>query len=190
MTRRFFSMALIACAAASTLFLGGCSTTESRISKRPEIYQGLSAQDQALVRQGRIREGMPEGAVYLAWGNPDQRLAGRSRGRPAETWIYTTNTTAYGGYPGFGYGGGYGGYGGYGGFGYGGYGGYGGGFGGYGGGFRHRGHFRYRHFGYYDPFYDPFFYSHFQQVSYPYKTVSFQGGRVVGYQHLAPPQRY
>ncbi|MEP6936921.1 MAG: hypothetical protein ABI871_02520 [Chthoniobacterales bacterium] len=188
MSRRTLSCALLAFVAGTALFLSGCSTTETRISGHPEIYQSLSARDQALVSQGRIREGMRENAVWLAWGGPDQRLAGRSHGQSAETWLYTTSYAS----PGYGgYGGGYGGYGGgYGGYGaFGGYGGYGG-FGGYGGGgFRHHGRIFYRSFGFYDPFYDPFYYSRFDRREfYPYKTVSFQGGRVVGYQFLAPPR--
>ena len=41
---------------------------------------------------------------------------------------------------------------------------------------------------YYDPFYDPFFFN--QRVSYPYKTVSFQNGRVIAFQFIYPPRGY
>lgn len=170
MTRRLSLVSLAAAIAGSVLVFAGCSTTESRISSHPEIYQSLRAGDQALVSQGRIREGMPENAVWLSWGAPDQRLAGRMQGQSAETWIYTSSYEPYPG-PRFGYGLGYG------------YGFYGGG-----GFYRHRGRYVYRNFGYYDPFFDDFYYSNFNRVSYPYKTVSFQGGRVVGYQFLAPPR--
>jgi hypothetical protein len=50
--------------AASALVLASCSTTESRISGHPEIYQSLSPRDQALVSQGQIRDGMLPNAVY------------------------------------------------------------------------------------------------------------------------------
>ena len=50
------------------LFLTGCSTVESRIKSNPQVYGLLSPADQALVRQGRIREGLPKAAVYLALG--------------------------------------------------------------------------------------------------------------------------
>ena len=162
MRRHHLSRALAVLTAFSALLITGCATLEDRISQNPQIFNSLSPRDQALIRQGQIREGMGQDAVWLAWGAPDNRLSGRSRGRPAETWIYNTTTTAYA--PHYGFGIGY--------------------YGGYGGGFRHRGHHRYRHFGYYDPFYDPFFYSHFQTISYPYKIVSFQNGRVVGFQFL------
>lgn len=176
---RLFFRALLTCFAGGALFLASCSTTGTRISGHPELYQRLSPTDQTLVSQGRIREGMSENAVWLAWGAPDQRFAGRSRGQSAQTWLYTSSYDPYPRYGGFG---GYG-YGGFGGYGYGGFGGYGGGY------YRRHGRIRYRSFGFYDPFYDPFYYSVFDRREfYPYKTVSFQGGRVIGYQFLAPPR--
>src|SRR5213079_1321125 len=87
--------------ASSALILTSCSTTETRISNHPEIYQTLSPRDQALVSQGQIRPGMSENAVWLAWGSPEQKAVGNMRGRATETWVYITYTTApYGyGYP-------------------------------------------------------------------------------------------
>ncbi|MFL6542290.1 MAG: hypothetical protein ACJ8I9_03905 [Chthoniobacterales bacterium] len=158
------SRAFLIAAACSALFLAGCSTTQTRIKDRPDLFQTLSAQDQALVQQGEIRVGMPMNGVWLAWGEPNQKGAGRNGPRPIETWIYWGTTDA-----------------GYGPF----YGGYGMGYGGYGylrrGGFHHRGF-------YYDPFYDPFFYSHMNIVQYPERFVSFENGRVVAYSHLPAPR--
>ncbi|HAK05846.1 MAG TPA: hypothetical protein DCO65_01010, partial [Spartobacteria bacterium] len=101
MKRRFFSRALTLGLSASAIILASCSTTETRISAHPEIFQSLSPRDQALVSQGQIRAGMSENAVWLAWGSPEQKAVGNMRGRPTETWIYITYTTApYGyGYP-------------------------------------------------------------------------------------------
>src|SRR5437762_4722235 len=112
MTRPFFFRTLTFGIAASALVLASCSTTETRISGRSEIYQTLSPKDQALVSQGQIRTGMSQNAVWLAWGSPDRKIVGNMRGRPTETWIYVNYTTApYGyGYPygpyryGYGYG--------------------------------------------------------------------------------------
>ena len=167
MKRRLIFQALVLSAACSALFLTSCATTESRISQHPEMYQRLSPSDQALVQQGKIRNGMSQDAVYLAWGGPDQRATGSVHGRPAETWIYTG--TSHYPYP-YGWGPGY--YGGVYGFGFVGHHRHGGGF--------HR-------FGY-DPFYDPFFYTYRPSVSYPERTVSFQNGRVVAYQFLNAPR--
>jgi hypothetical protein len=163
MKRLNFSLTLTLAIACGALFLSGCATIDSRISQHPEIFQSLSPSDQALVRQGHIREGMTQDAVWLAWGSPEQRGFGRMKGRQTETWIYRAyyNDYAYGPYP-YGYGYGYGAVG-------------------------VIGHHR-RVVAIYDPFYDPFFYPRFVPVSYPYKTVTFENGRVVGYQGLTPPR--
>lgn len=115
---------------------------------------------------------MTEDAVWLAWGSPEQKGFGRMHGHQSETWIYRAYYSVYD--PSYGYG--------YGGYGYGGY--------GYGGGVLiGRGHHgRHRFYAFYDPFDDPFFYPRFRPVSYPYKTVTFANGRVVGYQGLTPPR--
>jgi outer membrane protein assembly factor BamE (lipoprotein component of BamABCDE complex) len=72
MKRQFFFRALTLGLSASAIILTSCSTTETRISNHPEIYQSLSPRDQALVSQGQIRTGMSENAVCLAWGSPEQ----------------------------------------------------------------------------------------------------------------------
>ena len=159
------------------LLLGSCETPQDRISRRPDVYNALSPRDQQLVLEGKIREGMSQDAVYLAWGAPNQRGPGRHRGSSTETWIYfsTTSGEHYPGWGGWGYG--------YGPFGYGGLG-YG-----YGGSYvhRHRSGRLHRHV-FYDPFYDPFFYRRNSIVSYPERTVSFQNGRVIAFQFLPPPR--
>jgi len=110
MKRRSFLRVLTFGAAAGALIFTSCSTTETRISGHPEIYQSLSPSDQALVSQGQIRTGMSPNAVWLAWGSPDQKIAGNMRGRSTETWIYINYTTYPYSYPypyygpGFGYG--------------------------------------------------------------------------------------
>lgn len=177
MKRPFFTQALALGLACSAIVLAGCSTTESRISEHPELFQRLSPKDQALVSRGQIRVGMSQDAVWLAWGNPDQKARGNMRGRETETWIYTETTSDpyYGryGYGPFGYGYGYG----YGPYGYGGIG-------------IIRSHHRGRFFFIGDPFYDPFYYSYIPPtISYPSKVVTFSNGRVVSFQYLVPPYR-
>src|SRR4029077_1857251 len=174
MKRQFFFRALTSGLAASALVLIGCSTTESRISEHPEIFNSLSPTNQALVREGKIRSGMSQNAVWLAWGAADQKAVGDMRGRATETWIYVDYTSGYPyyGYPYPGYGPYYGGYG-YGGFGF------------VGVTRFHRG----RGFAFFgDPFYDPFYYSYVPpSIPYPYKTVTFSNGRVMSFQYLVPP---
>src|SRR4029450_12974693 len=160
---------------AGALTLASCSTTETRISGHPEIYQTLSSRDQGLVSQGQIRSGMSQNAVWLAWGSPDRKIVGNMRGRPTETWIYVHYTTAPYPYPYPYYGPGYG-------FGY--------GFGLTTAGVAGRHH---RHNGrsfvfFGSPFYDLFFYSHTPPpIPSPDTVVTFFNGRVVSCQFMVPP---
>jgi hypothetical protein len=87
MQRRVFIFALTFGMTAGALILVGCATTQSRISQHPEMYQRLSARDQALVNQGQIRRGMSMDAVWLAWGTPDQKIPDMGP-RSTETWLY------------------------------------------------------------------------------------------------------
>src|SRR5438046_3937798 len=98
LNRSFFFRAVTFGVAASALTLASCSTTETRISGHPEIYQTLPSRDQALVSQGQIRSGMSQNAVWLAWGSPDLKIVGNMRGRPTATWIYVNHMTAPFGY--------------------------------------------------------------------------------------------
>jgi hypothetical protein len=71
MKRQILLRALTFGISASAFIFTSCSTTETRISEHPEIFQSLSPRDQALVREGKIREGMSQNAVWVAWGAPD-----------------------------------------------------------------------------------------------------------------------
>jgi hypothetical protein len=169
MKRQILLRALTFGISASALILTSCSTTETRIADHPEIFQTLAPHDQALVREGKIREGMSQNAVWLAWGAPDQKATGSARGRPVETWIYDEYTYANAPYP-------YP----YGPFGYGGY---------YGGAIAFHHHHGHRFVIVGDPFYDPFFYSYIPpRVAYPSKTVTFSSGRVISIQILSQPR--
>ena len=99
MQRRVLFFALTFGIAAGALTLVGCATIQTRISQHPEMYQRLSARDQALVSQGQIRAGMTMEAVWLAWGTPDQKIPDNMGDRPTETWLYLRYQTppSYGG---------------------------------------------------------------------------------------------
>ena len=169
MKRQIYLRALTLALSASALILPGCSTTETRISDHPEIFQTLSPRDQELVKAGKIREGMSQNAVWVAWGTPDQKATGVARGRPVETWIYNEYTYANAPYP-------YP----YGPYGYGGY---------FGGRIAFHSHGRHRFAIIGDPFYDPFFYSYIPpRVAYPSKTVTFSNGRVISIQVMTEPR--
>jgi len=160
--------------AAVGLCLTSCETLDNRISEHQDMFNTLSAGDQALVRAGKIRSGMSMNAVWLAWGSPEQKTSGEMRGHATESWIYVESRTApYGSayYPYYGYGPGF-------------YGGFGGGL----GVIRTHHHGRFVFFG--DPFYDPFYYSYIPPtIAVPYKTVTFSNGRVMSFQYLAGPYR-
>ncbi len=162
MKRHLFPGTLALVIAVGAFTLTGCSTTQTRISDHPEIYNSLSPSDQALVSAGKIRSGMSKNAAWLAWGSPDRKFEGSMRGRQTETWVYINYETAYPyGYPygpSFGYG-----------------------FGGV-GVLRRHGHHRFFFYG--SPFYDPFYYSAIPpSIPVPYKTVTFTNGRVASFQY-------
>jgi len=90
------------------LFSSACSTVQSRIDRNPEMFAALPADDQALVLQGQVEEGMNQEAVFLAWGAPDREIVRSREGRQVDIWIYLLRrTTAV---PAFSYGLRYGGY--------------------------------------------------------------------------------
>jgi hypothetical protein len=93
MKRRFFVGASALVFATGALILAGCSTPQTRISERPELYQSLSHRDQVLVSQGQIRIEMSRAAVWLAWGSPDRKIVGNMGGGPTETWVYVYYAT-------------------------------------------------------------------------------------------------
>jgi hypothetical protein len=76
-------------------FTGCAATPQARIQQNPQLFESLSAADRELVQKSTIREGMTMDAVFLAWGRPDIVTRGVDRGRPAETWRYTTLEPVY-----------------------------------------------------------------------------------------------
>lgn len=74
----------------ATLFMVSCSsnTPQSRIQKNPKIYRSLKTAEQALVEVGKIQNGMSPAAVFLAWGPPDAKSEGESKGKRYEQWVY------------------------------------------------------------------------------------------------------
>jgi hypothetical protein len=75
---------------ASLVLAGGCatSTIESRKEERLAAYQALPVEWQHLIDQGQIKIGMPEEAVYIAWGEPAQILRSETGAGPLTTWLY------------------------------------------------------------------------------------------------------
>lgn len=68
------------------------------------MFQQLTPEQQLMVQQGRICEGMTKDAVFLAWGNPNTPpVTGQQDGKTYEKWVYnvyqpvTVNTISIGG---------------------------------------------------------------------------------------------
>jgi hypothetical protein len=73
------------------LLLVGCatrSTIESRKQERLVAYTALAPEQKELVDRGQIKVGMPEEAVYIAWGAPDQMLHSETEAGAVATWVY------------------------------------------------------------------------------------------------------
>jgi hypothetical protein len=165
MKRQLSPWALLACIATGALLFSSCSTVSTRIDSHRAAFDQLSSPDRELVSQGKIRGGMSQEAVYIAWGQPQQKATGVVRDVPTETWVYLASTAAYAPYgPGW-----------YGGWGFSGRVAFVG---------RQGGHRVFAAF--YDPLWDPFYYPFPATIQYPVKTVSFQRGRVIAFQYLTP----
>jgi hypothetical protein len=76
---------------AMVALLAGCAgtpTIEQRRTERAAAYASLSADDKALVDAGQIRIGMPEDAVFIAWGQPDEVTDSEDQQGRQRQWIY------------------------------------------------------------------------------------------------------
>ena len=105
MKRQLSCWALFACIATGALLLAGCSTVSSRIESNRAAFDQLSPKDQALVSQGKIGPGMSQQAVYIAWGQPQQKAIGDgARNLRLRAGSTRSSTAAYGSY-GYGFGG-------------------------------------------------------------------------------------
>lgn len=80
---------LLVCSGLALALLSCAPTREQRIEKNAAFFQTLPPADQALVREGEIRIGMPKEAVLLALGKPEQTSEIVRAGQPVEeVWAY------------------------------------------------------------------------------------------------------
>lgn len=70
-------------------FLAGCATPDARIKRSPEIFARLTAEQQALVKEGKVGIGFDADAVRLAVGEPDRKWTRTDESGTRELWIYT-----------------------------------------------------------------------------------------------------
>jgi len=92
--------------------LSNCATNprQKRITKNQDIFTQLTRDQQVLVQQGQIKEGMDKKTVYLAWGEPSRSSKGADNGTSFEKWYYYHYSPTYSGgfYGGYGHRGYYG----------------------------------------------------------------------------------
>jgi len=77
--------------AAVAMLVVGCSSTptlEERRAERATAYAALSAEDKKLVDAAQIRIGMPEDAVFIAWGKPDEVTDSEDQSGRQKQWFY------------------------------------------------------------------------------------------------------
>lgn len=78
------------------LLLAGCASPQARIDKNPDIFKALPAEQQALIKEGKVGIGFEEPAVKLALGEPD-RITQRTDAKGKSTvWRYTQYEDEYG----------------------------------------------------------------------------------------------
>jgi hypothetical protein len=69
--------------------LAGCASPDSRIKDNPGAFSQLPPDQQAMVKQGQIGLGMPEGAVEIAMGKPDRVSERVDASGTQKIWHYT-----------------------------------------------------------------------------------------------------
>jgi hypothetical protein len=74
--------------AVAGIFLGGCATPDARIKRSPEVFARLPAEQQALVKEGKVGIGFDADAVRLAVGEPDRRWTRTDASGTSEVWSY------------------------------------------------------------------------------------------------------
>ena len=70
-----------------------CETPRTRARLHPGAFAKLPAADQRLVLAGKVRDGMNTDAVYIAWGDPDEKRASADGKDSSESWRYHRQIT-------------------------------------------------------------------------------------------------
>ncbi|MES2683844.1 MAG: hypothetical protein V4650_10025 [Pseudomonadota bacterium] len=73
----------------AALLLTGCAATQAqRIERNPEVFAGLSPEQQQKVRDGQVAVGFDEAAVRLAVGEPDRIVERETIEGLSQVWVY------------------------------------------------------------------------------------------------------
>ena len=79
---------VIILAGAVLLTAAGCSTPDSRVSKKSALVEPWPAEVQAKVRAGEVAVGFTPDQVRVALGDPDRTLARTEAQGAREVWVY------------------------------------------------------------------------------------------------------
>ncbi|EIQ00047.1 hypothetical protein OpiT1DRAFT_04584 [Opitutaceae bacterium TAV1] len=72
------------------LGLAGCSSPQRRIEKNLALFESLPAEQQELIKQGKVGLGFTPEMVLLAVGEPDRKWLRTDETGDSEAWSYTT----------------------------------------------------------------------------------------------------
>jgi hypothetical protein len=73
---------------AALLALAGCSTFESRVKQKPDLYATLDTTTRTRLQAGQIGIGDTEDMVYLARSQPDEKHLTTTAAGQTTTWVY------------------------------------------------------------------------------------------------------
>ena len=79
--------------ACSAFVTSGCENARTRAHDHPATFAKLSTGDQRLVLHGEVRVGMSTDAVYIAWGEADDKGTSGTGKDEAERWRYHRQLT-------------------------------------------------------------------------------------------------
>jgi hypothetical protein len=72
------------------MMLAGCTSPQARIRQKPEIFNRLTAEQQAMIREGKVGVGFDKEMVRLALGEPDRVRERTDATGTTEVWNYVT----------------------------------------------------------------------------------------------------
>jgi hypothetical protein len=78
-----------------TVVLAGCSTIDSRIQEKSDVFAKLDPVTQSKLKQGIIDLGFTPDMVYIALGKPDEVRERTARGSHETVWRYNTYYERY-----------------------------------------------------------------------------------------------
>jgi len=81
--------------AAFVFLLAGCSTINSRIREKQDLFNRLGPSTQAKLRQGIVEVGYTPDMVYIALGTPDERHERVTAQGDDTVWVYKTYYEQY-----------------------------------------------------------------------------------------------